>query len=141
MPSNSPEIAVQSDFLAEGTRNTPRAARECSSEVLPQTEELCDLTDTYPYMEHHAETSSEQPNKNLTNPPVQNEIYVITRNLIATTITDTISCATLVYSTKSIRRRSSNLKNALRNQHVALKKLVVFCSGYSLATNSLPTQS
>ena len=68
MPCNSPEIPVQIDLFTEELRNTPRAAHECSPELFAQTEELCDVTDTYPDMEPDVETSSEQPNNSPTNP-------------------------------------------------------------------------
>ena len=67
-PPSSRKAAVQSDSSTEEIRNTPGIARKCSREIFPQIEDLCDLTDTYPYMELDAETSSEQPNKSLTNP-------------------------------------------------------------------------
>ena len=54
-------MPVQSDLSAEETWSTPRLAHECSREIFPQTEELCDVTDTYPYMELDVETSLEQP--------------------------------------------------------------------------------
>ena len=66
-PPNSPEIAVKSDLSTEETWNTPGTAHECSRETFPQTEELCNVTDTYPYMEPDAETSSKQPNNRPTN--------------------------------------------------------------------------
>ena len=47
-PPNSHEIPVQSDLLAEETRNSPESAHECSPETSPQTEQVCDVTDTYP---------------------------------------------------------------------------------------------
>ena len=67
-PPNSPEGAVLSDLSTEETWNTPGASLERSPENFPQPDELCDVTDTYPYMELDAETSSEQPNPSLTNP-------------------------------------------------------------------------
>ena len=67
-PPNSPYIPVKSDLSTEETRNTPATAQESSREVFPQTEELCDVTDTYPYTELVMETCSEQPNNSPTNP-------------------------------------------------------------------------
>ena len=67
-PPNSPEIPVESDFSTEETRDTPGTARECFPEIFPETEELCDVTDTQPYMKLDVETSSEQPNNSPTNP-------------------------------------------------------------------------
>ena len=92
LPPNSPDVPVQSDLLPEEMRNTPRTAHECFPGFLPQPEELCDVTDTYPDMEPDVKTSSEQLNNSPTNhppPPVLNTIYVITRNLLAMTTTDT----------------------------------------------------
>ena len=59
MPHNSPEVPIQSDLSTEETRNTPRCGHECFLEIFPQTEELCDVTDTYLDMEHDVETNSE----------------------------------------------------------------------------------
>ena len=67
-PSNSSEVPVQYDLSTEETWNTPRTAQECSREVFPQTEQLCDVKDTYPYMEPDVETSPEQPNNRSTKP-------------------------------------------------------------------------
>ena len=76
----------QFDLSAEETWSTPRTTPECSREIFPQTEELCDVTDTYPQMELDVEKSSEQPT-----PSVPNTNYVKTRNLDAMTNTDIIS--------------------------------------------------
>ena len=65
---NSPEIPKQSDLLTEETSNTPRTAQECSRVPFPQTEELCDVTGTYPDMETDVETNSEQSNNCPINP-------------------------------------------------------------------------
>ena len=67
-PPNSHENPGQSDFSTEGMRNTPRIAHECSPEFFPQTEELGDVTDTYPDMEPDVELSSEQLNSSPTKP-------------------------------------------------------------------------
>ena len=67
-PPKSPEIPIQFDLSTEETQNTPRTAQECSPEVFSQTEQLCDVTDTYPEMELDEETSSEQPNNSSTDP-------------------------------------------------------------------------
>ena len=64
----SPEIPVKSDLLTEETRNTPGTEKGCSPEMFPQTEHLCDVTDTYPDMEPDVETSPEQPNNSPINP-------------------------------------------------------------------------
>ena len=67
-PSNSTEIPVQFDSSTGETRNTLGTAHECSAEIFPQTEQVCDATYTYPYMEPDVETSSEQPYNSPTNP-------------------------------------------------------------------------
>ena len=67
MPPNSPEFPKQPDLSTEEMRNTPVTAHECSFEIFPQTEELCDVTDTDPNMEPDVETSSEKPKNSLTN--------------------------------------------------------------------------
>ena len=66
LPSST-EFQVQSDLSTEEMRNTPGTTHECYPEVFPQTEELCDVTDTHPNMEPDVETSLEQPNSNPTN--------------------------------------------------------------------------
>ena len=67
-PPNSPKFAVRSDLSTEKTWNTAGVSRERSPEFFPQTEEICDLTDMYPYIELDAEESSEQPKHSPTNP-------------------------------------------------------------------------
>ena len=67
-PPISSETPVQSDVSTEEKRNTPATTHECSAEIIPQTEELCDVTDTCPEMEPDLEISSEQPNSSPTNP-------------------------------------------------------------------------
>ena len=67
-PPNSLEIPVRSDVSTEETRNTPGTEHECSSESFPQTEQVRDATDTYPYNKPNVETSSEQPNNSPINP-------------------------------------------------------------------------
>ena len=49
-------------------QNTPGTAHESSSEIFPQTEELGDVTDTYPGTEPDVEASLEQPESSPTNP-------------------------------------------------------------------------
>ena len=65
---NSHEIPVQSDFSTKEVRKTPGTAHECCPEIFPQTNEVSDVTDTYPHMEPDVEPSSEQPEKSPTNP-------------------------------------------------------------------------
>ena len=66
-PPNLQEIPAQFDFPTEEMRNTPGTTHECSPGVFPQTDEVSDITDTYPHMEPDAEASSEQPNIRPTN--------------------------------------------------------------------------
>ena len=67
-PPNSHKTPVQSDLSTEKTRNTPGTAHECSPEIVPHTDEVCDVTDTYPHMQPHVEEDSEQPKSSPTNP-------------------------------------------------------------------------
>ena len=66
-PSNSLETPIRSNLSTDEMRNTPGTACECCLEFFTQTEQLCDVTDTYPDMETDAETSSEQQNNTPTN--------------------------------------------------------------------------
>ena len=66
-PPNFHEILVQSGFSTEEIRNIPGTALECSPEIFPHTEEISDVTDTYPNMEPDAEINSGQPNSSPTN--------------------------------------------------------------------------
>ena len=67
-PPKSPENAVQFFSLTEETWSSSRTAQECSRENFPQTEDLCDVTDTYPDLEPDAKTSSEALKNSPTNP-------------------------------------------------------------------------
>ena len=69
-PPNPEEILMQSDFLTEEMRNTPGTTHECSPEIYPQTDEISDVTDTYPHMEPDVETNFKQPNNSPTNPRI-----------------------------------------------------------------------
>ena len=60
-------------------RNTPGTEHDCSTEKFPETEDLCDVTDTYPNMEPDVEMSSEQPNGSPTIP--RNSKYNLRHNL------------------------------------------------------------
>ena len=68
MPPNAHEVPLQSDFSNEELRNTPGNTHECSLEFFPQTEEIGDVTDTYPNMVPDVEKNSEQLNSTTTNP-------------------------------------------------------------------------
>ena len=57
-PPNSQEIPIKSDFSTEEMRNTHGATHECSPETFPQTDEISDVTDTYPHIEPDVESSS-----------------------------------------------------------------------------------
>ena len=65
-PLDSQDVPVQSDFSMKGIRNTPGGTHDCSPEVFSQTDEVIDVTDTYPHIEPDVETSSEQPEKSPT---------------------------------------------------------------------------
>ena len=67
-PPNSHENPVQSNDSTDEMRNIPGTTHECSPEISPQTEELSDVTDTYPDMEHDVEASLEQPKTSPTKP-------------------------------------------------------------------------
>ena len=67
-PPNSTEIPLQFELSTEEMRNTPETTHECSPEIFPQTEEINDVTGTYPDIEPGVETNSEQPNSSPTNP-------------------------------------------------------------------------
>ena len=67
-PTNSQEIPVQSDFSTEEMRNTPGNPHVCSLDIIPNSDQLVDVTDTCPHMEPDVETSSEQPQNSPTNP-------------------------------------------------------------------------
>ena len=67
-PPNSTEFRLQSDISTEEMRNTPGTAHECSPEIIPQTEELSDVTDTCPDMEPDVEARSEEPESSPTDP-------------------------------------------------------------------------
>ena len=77
-PPKSPQTAVRFDISTEGTLNIPETARERYRKILPQTEQICDVTDAYPYMEPDAETSSGQPNNIPSNP--RSSIYNLRHN-------------------------------------------------------------
>ena len=49
-------------------RKTPGNPHVCSAEFFPCTDQVSDVTGTYPHMEPHVETNSEQPENNSTNP-------------------------------------------------------------------------
>ena len=68
-PPISQEIPVQSDFSTEEIRNTPGGTHECSPEFFPHTDEVSDVTDTYPHMEPDVEARLEQPEESPTKPP------------------------------------------------------------------------
>ena len=67
-PPTSQEVLTQSDFSTEEMRNTPGATHKCSPEISPQTDEISDVTDTYPHKEPDVESNSEQPENSPTNP-------------------------------------------------------------------------
>ena len=66
-PPNSLEFPIQFDLSTEEMRNTPGTAHKCSPEFFSQTEQLCDVTDTYSDTEPDVETGSKKPNNTPTN--------------------------------------------------------------------------
>ena len=78
-PPNSHESPVQSDFSTEEMRNTPGTTHVCSPEILPQTDEVSDVTDTYPHMEPDVEANSEQLENSPTN--LRSSKYNLRHNL------------------------------------------------------------
>ena len=67
-PPNPREFPLESDFSTEEMRNTPGNPHVCSPEIFSNTDEIGDVTNTYPHMEPDVETSSEQLQNNPTNP-------------------------------------------------------------------------
>ena len=137
-PPKSQKIPIQSDFSKEEMRNTPRATHECSPEIFLQTDEVSNVTDTYPHMEPYVEASLEQPEKSPTNP--RSSEHNLRHNLTARTTIDISLSAELVCSTERARRRSKISRNALRDTYVTAQMFPIFYFGYSLVTNSLATQ-
>ena len=125
-PPNLQELPVQYDFSTEEMRKTSGTTHECSPGIFPQTDEVSDVTDTYPHKEPVVETRSEQPNNSLPIPAVPNTIYVITRNPIAMTTTDISLPAELVCSTECTLRHSRNSRNALGGTNVAAQIFSIF---------------
>ena len=116
----SPEFAGRSDLPAEEIWNAPRTSRQRSRELFPQTDESCDLADTYSYMENVAEMKPEQPNPTPNNQRRLKNNWRHNRSLSAITTTDIVSWAALVCSTERIRRCSKSFKNALWNWYIAI---------------------
>ena len=77
-PPNPTEIQVQTDILTEEKRNTRGTVHECSPEIFLQTDEISDVTDTYPHMKPIVEPGSEQPESRPTNP--RSSIYSLRHN-------------------------------------------------------------
>ena len=127
MPPNSSRIAVRADLSTDKIWNTPGTSQERSPESFPQTGEVCDVTDTYPYMESDAGISSEQPNPRAKNPAVWITKHVKIQNLIAMTFLDINSWAALMCFEECICRLSKHSKSVLRNRHVAISMFVIFC--------------
>ena len=59
-PPNLQEIPLQFDYSTEEIRNAPEDPHVCSPEIYPCTDEVSDVTDTCPHIEHDVESSSEQ---------------------------------------------------------------------------------
>ena len=109
-PPSSQEFPVQSDFSTEEMRNTPGTTHDCSSEIFPQTDEVSDVTYTYPYMEPNVKKARSNRKTTRPIPAVPNTFYVITRSLTAMTITDINLSAEQVCSTERARGRSRKFK-------------------------------
>ena len=95
-PPNLQENPLQSVFSTEEKRNTPGKPHACSPEIFPCTDEVSDVTDTYPQLEPDARKN---PKTVRPTPAVPNTTYVITRNLTAMTTTDISLSAQQVCST------------------------------------------
>ena len=67
-PPNPHESQVQTDIPTGELKNTPGISYEEFLEIFPQTDEVSDVTDTYPHMEPDVESSSGQPESIPTNP-------------------------------------------------------------------------
>ena len=67
-PPNSHEIPVQSDLSTEEMRNTAGTEHECFPAIFHQTDEVSDVTDTYPHIKPEVESTLEQPENIPTNP-------------------------------------------------------------------------
>ena len=96
-PPNLPEIPKQTDLSSEETWNTTGKAQQCSREKFPETDDLFDVTDTYPDMEPDVETSSEHPINCPTNPRSSN-----------------------------FHRRPRNSKSVSRNQYVEFERFLLY---------------
>ena len=134
-PINSTKTALQSDLSAEELGIAPETTQECSREIFCQTKELCDVTDTYPYMEPDGKPARSHWTILRPTLAVLNTVYVIIQKLNAMTITDIDSCAALVCSTERVRRRSRRSSNAHLTKTWHYKNLFIFRSGYSLRLN------
>ena len=102
-PPSSLKTPVQSEISTEETWNTLRIAQECSREIVPQTDNLSDVTNTYSDMEPDAERSLEQPNNSPTNP--RSSKYNLRHNLRPICIDDYnyyfFSCTSVFHGTRT----------------------------------------
>ena len=62
-----PKNPIQFEEAADEMRSTPGTIRGNCPEIFPQTDRLCDGTDTDHYMQPDADTSVEQPHPTPTN--------------------------------------------------------------------------
>ena len=124
-PPNLPELPIQSDLSTEETWNTQEIAQECFPEIFPQTEQLHDVTDTYPDMEFDVETSSEQPKNSPTNP--RSSKYNLRHNP-KTSCNDDYKNYFVSWTSVFPGRRSRTSRNAPRSKYVAVQNFVIFCS-------------
>ena len=58
---NTREIPLQSDYSTKEMRNTSGNPHVCSPGIFPCTDEVSDVTDTCPHIEHDVDSSPEQP--------------------------------------------------------------------------------
>ena len=68
--SNLPEVTVQPEGAADGTRSTPGTIQEDPPEILSHTDEIDDGTDMEHYMQPDADSSVEQIDPKPTNPRI-----------------------------------------------------------------------
>ena len=120
---NSPDFPIQSGLGPGESWNTIRTAQECPLVFFPQTEELCDVTDTYPYMEPDTETSSGQPNKIPTN---HRTFKNTLRHNPKPNCNDDYRyyfLRVLVCPTERVHRRPRKYRNVSRNKYAAVQKV------------------
>ena len=101
-------------------RDTQGTTHQRYPEIFPETDEISDVTDTYPHIE--PDVTQARNNRKIVRPTpaVRDKIYVTTRSLIAMTTIDINESAEQVCSTERPRRLSRNIRNPLRGPYVAV---------------------